>query len=65
MEVTKMNQYYVIYALLLAHALPLDAYCPESTVASLPFVLEYAVWRGWHQAVIYTPDLEPGNISNF
>ncbi|XP_035433718.2 uncharacterized protein LOC118265111 [Spodoptera frugiperda] len=55
-----MNQYYVIYTILLAHALPLDAYCPESTVASLPFVLEYAVWRGWHQAVIYTPDLEPG-----
>lgn len=48
---------------MLAHALPMDAYCPESTVAPLPFVLEYAVWRGWHQAVIYTPDLEPGNIS--
>ncbi|KAF9413281.1 hypothetical protein HW555_008447 [Spodoptera exigua] len=49
-----------MYTLLLAYALPSDARCPESTIAPLPFVLEYAVWRGWHQAVIYSPDLEPG-----
>ncbi|XP_061730130.1 uncharacterized protein LOC133534851 [Cydia pomonella] len=35
-----------------------QARCPASALASFPLVLEYAVWRGWHQAIIYTPDLE-------
>ncbi|KAJ8721550.1 hypothetical protein PYW07_002325 [Mythimna separata] len=55
-----MKLLHVVGALLMAQALPINGYCPEAALAPLPFVLEYAVWRGWHQAVVYTPDLEPG-----
>lgn len=37
------------------------AECNVETLNSLNFVLEYALWRDWHQAVIYTPDMDPGN----
>ncbi|GBP63270.1 hypothetical protein EVAR_89060_1 [Eumeta japonica] len=39
---------------------PIEARCPTSALASLPLVLQYAVWRGWHQAVIYAPATEQG-----
>lgn len=55
-----MKLFHVVCTILIAKALLVDAYCPEAAQAPLPFVLEYAVWRGWHQAVIYAPDLEQG-----
>ncbi|XP_028172975.1 uncharacterized protein LOC114361946 [Ostrinia furnacalis] len=36
------------------------ARCPPDAWAPLPFALEFALWRGWRQAVVYTPDLERG-----
>lgn len=38
-----------------------SASCPASALAPLPLVLEYALWRGWHQAIIYAPELERGS----
>ncbi|CAD0199780.1 unnamed protein product [Chrysodeixis includens] len=55
-----MKLRYVRTALLIALASRGFAYCPESALAPLLFVLEYAVWRGWQQAIVYTPDLEQG-----
>ncbi|CAG9113429.1 unnamed protein product [Plutella xylostella] len=31
--------------------------CPAGVLAAVPFVLEYAIWRGWTQAVLYTPKM--------
>ncbi|KAJ2942654.1 hypothetical protein O0L34_g2123 [Tuta absoluta] len=39
-----------------------NARCPRSATAPLSYLLEHAVWRGWHQTIIYTPDLEPGGL---
>lgn len=50
----------VLCALLITQASRGTAFCPESALAPLQFVLEYAVWRGWQQAIVYTPDLEQG-----
>lgn len=36
--------------------------CPVNVLVQLPLVVEYALWRGWHQALIYTPDIEPGIV---
>ncbi|CAH2108163.1 unnamed protein product [Euphydryas editha] len=35
-----------------------NAKCPRSVVSTLGYIIEHAVWRGWHQVVIYTTDLE-------
>ncbi|XP_053613152.1 uncharacterized protein LOC128676810 [Plodia interpunctella] len=32
------------------------AHCAQNALAHLPYVVEHAVWRGWNQALIYTPD---------
>lgn len=34
--------------------------CPVNVLVQLPLVVEYALWRGWQQALIYVPDIEPG-----
>ncbi|KAG6460188.1 uncharacterized protein LOC115450000 isoform X2 [Manduca sexta] len=46
-----------LYALFLIPGL-IYGECPASMQATLPFMLEYAIWRGWHQAIVYTPHLE-------
>ncbi|XP_072938862.1 uncharacterized protein [Epargyreus clarus] len=33
--------------------------CPKSGLVSLPFIVDFAVWRGWQQAIIYPVNLEP------
>lgn len=34
--------------------------CPVDVLVQLPLVVEYALWRGWQQVLIYAPDIEPG-----
>ncbi|XP_064072067.1 probable glutamate receptor [Vanessa tameamea] len=34
------------------------AKCPAPVLLSMGYIVEHAVWRGWHQAIIYTTDLE-------
>ncbi|CAB3223639.1 unnamed protein product [Arctia plantaginis] len=55
---SEVVNFYFFYAVIGTRAMSGYAYCPESALAPLHFVLEYALWRGWHQAVIYTPELE-------
>lgn len=52
---------YTLGAVLYFVAVTTGAKCPSNVLKSLPFVLDYAVWRGWRQVVIYTLDLDPGD----
>lgn len=56
----RVVNFYFLYAIIGTRSMGGYAYCPESALAPLPFVLEYVLWRGWHQAVIYTPEFEQG-----
>lgn len=37
-----------------------NAYCPSEVLRTMPFMLEFGLWRGWHQTLIYTPEIEKG-----
>lgn len=43
----------------------IEARCPLSVLNAFPLILEYAVWRGWSQALLYTSQLEPSMLSTY
>lgn len=38
--------------------------CHSEIYATLPYIVEHAVWRNWNQALIFTSDLKSGNENN-
>lgn len=38
------------------------ARCPLELTAQFPFALEYALWRGWQQTVVFNSDVELGKF---
>ena len=39
--------------------------CPDVVKEPLGFIVEYAVWRGWQQVIIFSSALEQGNILQY
>ncbi|XP_059050067.1 uncharacterized protein LOC131845070 [Achroia grisella] len=38
------------------------AICPYDALAPLPYVVDHAIWRGWHQTFIYIPNIDRGCV---
>lgn len=52
----------IIVIILVTGCVVVSALCPAAAFAPMPFILEYVLWRGWNQVIVFSPNIEQGKF---